>query len=78
MLHPKKSVTLHVPQGHYEIAWCSGPYWYGTETLFGSLGQYNKSETVEILSQKYQHTYTLITTQQEGVSVYSANPSDFR
>ncbi len=78
MLYPKKSVTVRVPKGKYEIAWCSGPYWFGTKVLFGALGQYNKSETVKIRDKKYRHTFTLKASKNDGVSFYDANPEDFR
>ena len=78
MLHPKKSITVHVPKGKYEIAWCSGPYWFGTKVLFAGLGQYNKSETVKIRDKNYRHTYTLVAAKDEGVSFYDADPSDFQ
>ena len=78
MLYPKKSVTVRVPKGKYEIAWCSGPYWFGTKVLFGALGQYNKSETVKIRDKNYRHTFTLKAAKDDGVSFYDANPEDFR
>ncbi len=78
MIHPKKNVTVRVPKGFYEIVWCSGPYWYGTEKLFGSLGSYSKSEATEILGSNMRHTIDLITAKQDGIPVHSADPDDFR
>ena len=78
MALPGKSVTLRVPQGFYYIAWCSGPYWYGDQELFSSLGVYNKSERVEILGGRYYHTFKLVKTTKGNTSVYGANPDDFR
>ena len=73
-----KSTTVHVPQGYYIIAWCSGPYWYGEENLFGPIGSYSKSETVEIKGSRYQHTFTLEASSDGDVSIYNASPEDFR
>jgi len=70
--------TVRVPKGKYTIAWCSGPYWYGEQDLFGPNGRYNKSETVEILSTNYQHTFTLEASSDGDVSIYGASPEDFR
>ena len=78
MLHPKMNVTVNVPEGRYEIAWCSGPYWYGTKKLFGALGSYSKSEIAEIKDKRYVHYYTLKTAAGEGLSVYGADQSDFQ
>ena len=77
MIYPKKNLTVRVPKGFYEIVWCSGPYWYGTEALFGSLGTYSRSEATEILGSNMRHTITLISTKQDGIPVYPADPSDF-
>ena len=78
MALPKKSVTVKVPQGYYYIAWGSGPYWYGEQELFSTLGYYNKSERVEILSPRYYHTFKLVTSNSGNVSVSGANPEDLR
>lgn len=78
MIHPKKNVTAHVPKGKYIIAWCSGPYWYGTEELFGDLGGYSKSDPYEVLGTNYRHTITLISTSKEGVPVFGADKDDLR
>ena len=75
---PKKKTTVHVPQGHYYIAWCSGPYWYGEQELFSSLGSYSKSDQVEILGKRYYHTFTLVTSRDGNIPVTGANPADFR
>ena len=73
-----KSVTVKVPQGFYYIAWCSGPYWYGEQELFSTLGTYSKSEKVEILSSRYYHTFKLVKSNTGNTSIYGANPDDFR
>ncbi len=78
MIREKKSVTVHVPQGQYEIAWCSGPYWYGTQELFSTLGSYQKSEQVQIMDSRYYHTFVLESSQDGDVSIYGASPEDFR
>ena len=73
-----KTTTVHVPQGQYRIAWCSGPYWYGDEILFGDLGAYSKSETVEIRGTNYSHTFTLESSEDGDVNIYGASPADFQ
>ena len=73
-----KTTTVHVPQGQYRIAWCSGPYWYGDEILFGDLGAYSKSETVEIKGANYSHTFTLESSEDGDVNIYGASPADFQ
>lgn len=78
MAMPKKSVTVKVPQGFYYIAWASGPYWYEEKELFSTLGYYNKSEKVEILSPRYYHTFKLVTSHTGNVSASGADPSDFQ
>ena len=72
-----KTTTVHVQQGRYRIAWCSGPYWYGEEILFGELGAYSKSETVEIKGTNYSHTFTLESSADGDVNIYGATPADF-
>ena len=73
-----KTTTVHVPMGKYQIAWCSGPYWYGEEILFGDLGAYSKSETVEIKGTNYAHTFTLESSADGDVNIYGASPADFQ
>ena len=73
-----KTSTVHVPQGRYKIAWCSGPYWYGEEILFGELGAYSKSETVDIKGTNYSHTFTLESSADGDVNIYGATPADFQ
>lgn len=73
-----KTTMVHVPQGRYRIAWCSGPYWYGEEILFGDLGEYSKSETVEIKGANYSHTFTLESSADGDVNIYGATPADFQ
>ena len=73
-----KTTTVHVPQGQYRIAWCSGPYWYGEEVLFSELGAYSKSETVEIKGSNYTHTFTLESSEDGDVNIYGASPADFQ
>ena len=72
-----KTTTVHVQQGRYRIAWCSGPYWYGEEILFGELGAYSKSETVDIKGTNYSHTFTLESSADGDVNIYGATPADF-
>ena len=71
-----KTTTVHVQQGRYRIAWCSGPYWYGEEILFGELGAYSKSETVDIKGTNYSHTFTLESSADGDVNIYGATPAD--
>lgn len=73
-----KSVRVYVPGGDYTIAWASGPYWYGEEKLFGNLCTMNKSESTEITSGRYSHTFTLEQSDDGDVGYHSANPSDFQ
>lgn len=75
---PGKTVTLRIPKGSSYLVYGSGPYWYGEEDLFCKLGSYNKSEELEILSTNYVHTFTLETDPEGDVSIYDADPSDFR
>lgn len=78
MAQPGKGVTVRVPQGFYYLAWCSGPYWYGDQELFSTLGNYNRSERVEILGPRYYHTFKLAKNNRGNTSIYGANPDDFR
>ena len=75
---PGKKTSIRVPKGFYTIGWCSGPYWYGEEKLFGDSGKYSKSDKVEILGSSYYHTFTLESSSDGDVSVYAATPDDFR
>ena len=77
-IHPGKSVNMRVPSGKYRIVWCSGPYWYGEQELFGDLGSYQKSDTVEILGKQYYHTFTLETSEDGDIHIYAGSPDDFR
>ncbi len=77
-IQPGKQVSLNVPKGMYTIRWCSGPYWYGEELLFGDAGSYSKSEATEILGPGYVHSFTLESVSNGDISVYGASPADFR
>ena len=76
-IHPGKSVTLHLQKGYYRLYYCSGPYWYGEEDLFGDLGSYHKSEATEIKGTNYTHTITLESSQNGDVNIYGAEPGEF-
>ena len=76
-LHPGKSVTLHLRKGFYRLYYCSGPYWYDEDELFGDLGAYSKSEPTEIKGTDYTHTITLQSTKDGGTSIYGANKEEF-
>ena len=54
-----------------------GRDWYGEEILFGELGAYSKSETVEIKGTNYSHTFTLESSADGDVNIYGATPADF-
>ena len=75
---PAHQTTLNVPAGMYIICWCSGPYWYGEQDLFGPAGSYQKSEPVEIKSLSYYHTFTLESVENGDISISRADPDDFR
>ena len=75
---PGKTASVRVPQGWVYYLYASGPYWYGETTLFGDLGSYNKSESLEILSNRYIHTWTLEVSEDGNVSVTGSDPSAFQ
>lgn len=77
-VRPGQQATLYVPAGMYTIRWCSGPYWYGEEVLFGRAGSYQKSEPLEIKSRGYCHTFTLESVADGDISIHGADPEDFR
>ena len=76
-VHPGKTAWVKVPSGYYTLAWCSGRYWFGYDTLFGELGSYSKSESVEIKGNRYRHTFTLKAAENGNVSFGGADPEDF-
>ena len=73
----KKSMTVRVPQGYYDIIWCTGRYWYGTDELFGSTGSYSKIENFEVWSKKYYHTL-IMATDKGNLHGSDASPEDFK
>ena len=75
---PGKQVNVRVPEGSYRLLYCSGPYWYGEEALFGDLGSYSRSDETEILGKQYTHTFTLETVDNGEIPVHTASPDDFR
>ncbi len=75
---PGKQVSVRVAEGGYRLAYCSGPYWYGEELLFASLGSYTKSEVTQIKDKSYVHTFTLEPSDTGEVNIYDAVPEDFR
>ena len=75
---PGKQVSVLVPEWKYNLVYCSGPYWYGEEMLFASLGSYTKSEVTEIKSKQYVHTFTLEPSDIGDVNIHDATPEDFR
>ena len=76
-VHPGKTAWIKVPSGYYTLAWCSGRYWYGYDTLFGEMGSYSKSESVEIKGTRYRHTFTLKAAENGNVSFGGADPEAF-
>ena len=74
---PGKQVSFKLDKGQYRILYSSGPYWYGEEKMFGSLGVYQKSDTVTIKDKSYQHTFTLENSDTGDINIYSADPSEF-
>ena len=77
-IQPGKQTFVLVPEGQYNLAYCSGPYWYGEEIFFGELGSYTKSEVTEIKSRKYVHTFTLEPSDIGDINIYGAGPEDLR
>ena len=77
-IHPGKTAQVNVPAGQYNLAWCSGKWWFGEKTLFGQLGSYNKSENTEIKGGNFYHTFTLKAVEKGTVSFWSGDPSDFQ
>lgn len=45
-IHPGKTVEIDVPLGRYNIYYCCGTSWYGSELLFGDNGSYCTSDDV--------------------------------
>ncbi len=77
-VHSGKQVSMKIPSGNYIMLFSSGPYWYGEDLMFHSLGVYQKSETLEIKSAKYKHTFTLEAVDDGNTGIYQASPSEFR
>ena len=77
-IHPGKRVDVKVPSGDYRLLYCSGPYWYGEELLFGDNGIYKQSDVLNIKDARYEHTLTLETSKGGGVGVSDASQSDFQ
>ena len=75
---PGKQVTVLVSEGKYNLVFCSGPYWYGEEMLFASLGSYTRSDPTQIKDKKTVHTFTLEPSKTGDVNIYDASPEDFR
>ncbi len=75
---PGKKAVMRVPSGMYDVVYCSGPYWYGEEKLFGNLGVYQKNqETMEVLGAKYFHTITLEKVEDGNFAFEDCSPDDF-
>lgn len=75
-VHPGKQIDFRVPRADdYQICWCSGPYWYGEELLFGDLGNYSKTEEYSINNNVI---LTLQTVESGDINVYRAGPGDFQ
>ena len=75
---PGKKSLMRVPSGMYSVVYCSGPYWYGEEKLFGNLGVYQKSEDpMEVKGSKYFHTITLEKTEDGNMPFENGSPDDF-
>ena len=77
-VHPGSQVTVRVPSALCRIYYCSGPYWYGEEIMFGDAGSYNKSEPVQIEGSDYIHTFRLEIVDDGNTTTYRADPSEFR
>ena len=76
-IEPGKQVSFKLDKGNYRILYCSGPYWYGEKEMFSTLGVYQKSDTVVIKDKNYTHTFTLESSDDGDINIYSANPSEF-
>ena len=75
---PGKKALMRVPSGMYDVVYCSGPYWYGEEKLFGRLGVYQKNEEpMEVLGAKYFHTVTLEKVSDGNYAFENCSPDDF-
>lgn len=77
-VYPGKRVTVAVPAGYYRIAFCTGPYWFGTETLFSEAGTYYVSESTQVLGTKYTHVYTLDPEDENDIRFTKVSPAEFR
>ncbi len=52
-------LTLRIPQGTVYFIIGEGATWYGPKYLFGETGSYMKTENIDILSNRYYHTFTV-------------------
>ena len=71
---PGKRVKLRAPMGSCKVLYASGAAWYGTETLFGALGDY----TMSTIFQVGKKAITLTAgEEQEGFMLQPASSADF-
>lgn len=74
-----KMISFKIPQGdNYLVKICYGPYWYDTDTLFGELGTYLKTERYSVPSKSYYSTLTVQTVKGGNVGTTEIDPSDFK
>jgi hypothetical protein len=52
-------VSVRIPQGNVYFVIGEGETWYGPKYLFGETGSYMKTENIDILSNRYYHTFTV-------------------
>ena len=75
---PGQKVTIQAPNGFCRLLCATGPCWYGEEKLFGDTGSYYASESTQILSSEYTHTYSLNPGDEDDILFFEASPEDFR
>ena len=75
------NIKVHVPLGTYEIFYCVGTDWYGTDLKFGqNTSYYTADELFDFTYDDdyvYGHTITLYPVQNGNLETTVINPEDF-
>ncbi len=76
-LRSGKTCTVNVPQGDCYFLVASGELWFGLEHLFGDLGQYSRTDLLEVASSEYYHVIQLKVKNDGNLGSYRADPAEF-
>ena len=73
-IHPGKDVSVRIPGRSYVLQFAAGVTWYGTERLFGPLGDYTASDPVTVAAARWK---IVSETESEGFTLHPSDPSAF-